>query len=88
MTGLSLRVVRTKTAVKTLAREKRYEGPCQRRALGVYTWDTARGHDHHPGPCPRQVGETQVVARSNSRESLSSPFQWRMDDTWMMVETS
>ena len=62
------------------------EGSCQRRALGVYTWDNARGHDHHPGPCPRQIGDI-MRSRVQTAELPWSPFQWWMDDTWMMVET-
>ena len=47
------------------------EGSCQRRALGVYTWDSARGHDHHPGPCPRQIGDIRR-SRAQTAESLIS----------------
>ena len=71
---------------KTFVREKRNQGSCQRRALGVYTWDNARGHDHHPGPCPRQIGDIRR-SRAQTAELPWSPFQWWMDDTWMMVET-
>ena len=35
----------------------RDEGSRRRRALGVYKRDSARGHAHHPGPCPRPESE-------------------------------
>ena len=70
----------------TFPHEKRDGGSSQCRALGVYTWDTAREHDHHPGPCPRQVGEI-MRSCAQTAELPRSLFQWWMDDTWMMVET-
>ena len=62
------------------------QGSCQRRALGVYTWDIAYRHARHLGPCRYHIGEIRR-SRAQTAELPSSPFQWWMDDTWMMVET-
>merc|ERR1712008_307193 len=71
---------------KTFGREKRARGSCQRRALGVYTFDTSQEHGHHPGPCSCRVGKIRQL-RAQTAEMPQAPLQWWMDDTWMMVET-
>ena len=43
------------------------------RACSIDMGDTARGHAHHPGLCPRPVGEIRRL-RAETAESPSTPF--------------